>query len=164
MERENKAKEDKEKIFEIRKGRLAEIGFVLNEERDGFFWLLEEKEKYAIRIGRVFESDAIDFETDFTDAKLFIEKAKSEAEEFEKQKAIDLQLSINDAARLKKENKARVAKYSNDKKVLKEFVKSLDFRNAVPELDNENMQYILDNILLELENTKGLLLTTINIF
>ena len=162
--RDAELKKEKEKIFEIRVNRLAEIGFILNEERDGFFWSLEEKEKYAIRIGRVFESDAIDFETIITEAKLFIEKTESEAEEFEKQKAIDLKLAEEDAERLKKENKQRVAKYSSDKKLLKEFVKSLEFSNPVPELANEDLQPILDNILLELQNTRGHLLTQINLF
>lgn len=162
--RDAELKKENEKIFEIRKNRLIEIGFILNEERDGFFWLLEEKEKYAIRMGRVFESDAIRFETDFTEAKLFIEKAKSDAEELEKQKAIDLKLAEEDVERLKKENKQRVAKYSSDKKLLKEFVKSLEFSNPVPELENEDLQPILDNILLELQNTRGHLLTQINLF
>jgi hypothetical protein len=159
LERENKAKEEKEKIFEIRKVRLEEIGVQLQGE---CFFSIETDALCDKEF--VFNSDTIEFETLITDAKLAIQKAKSNAEEFEKQKAIDLKLAEEDAERLKKENKQRVAKYSSDKKLLKEFVKSLEFSNPVPELENEDLQSILDNILLELQNTRGHLLTQINLF
>lgn len=212
LEKEQKAKEEKEKIFEIRKNRLAEIGLVLHE---GVF--MDSSSVCNIQEGVVFNSDAIDFETYITDAKLDIEKAKADAisqklqsrisilkdlgfredvgveypfqlsdelfvneenlatkddawfDEFVQKaceyiKAVDKQKSIEDAEKLKAENKARVKKYAADKKVLTEFVKSLGFKNDVPKLENDDMQRVLDNILLELENTRGFLLTNINLF
>lgn len=145
LERENKAKEEKERIFEIRVNRLAEIGASYDDDV-------------------ILNCNALEFETIFTNIKLQIQQAKEQHEEYEKQKAIDLKLAEEDAERLKKENKQRVAKYSSDKKLLKEFVKSLEFNNPVPELENEDLQSILDNILLELQNTRGHLLTQINLF
>lgn len=159
LERENKAKADKEKIFEIRKGRLAEIGFILNEERDGFFWLLEGNEKYAIRIGRVFESDTIDFETIITDAKLAIEKAKEECERAEKQRVIDEQLSKDDAERLKKENKARVKRFEKDKLALTLFIKSLTFKDTGVTLENNESLSILELCSVKMNDLKSELLT-----
>jgi len=87
LERENKAKADKEKIFEIRKNRLAEIGFRFLENQDRF--LYEDKNIAVSKLlTTIFDADAIDFETIITDAKLAIEKAKSEAKEevFKKRK------------------------------------------------------------------------------
>lgn len=114
LERENKAKADKKKIFEIRKSRLAEIGFEYKEVDSemrfshNFYDLYYTKEV-------LFDCDAIDFETMITDAKLAIEKAKEEHERAEKQKAIDLKLAKEDAERLKKENKARVKRLAKEK-------------------------------------------------
>jgi hypothetical protein len=221
-ELEAKAKADKEKIFEIRKNRLVEIGvFEVNNKNQLSkldFIFSDNSKIFSKSAETVFEADAIDFEIIITDAKLAIEKAKSDAKEevFKKRKetlesvsllkeeithihsekigsvsfedfynceivsdedfnfvmdevrasrkAYDELLANEDAERLKKENKARIAKYAKDKKELTAFVKSLEFRNAVPELENEDMQVVLDNILQELENTRGHLLTNINLF
>lgn len=206
---------EKEKAFEIRKGKLAEIGFDVETERSGFFIhpLLFD----GIDADALLNLDEAWFESKITEAKLGIEKAKSDAKEalFENrkntlisigyvydetqeyaffmsedwkctkdvveeihesgweefvndavahQKRLDEILSKEEAERLKNENKARIAKYASDKKALTEFVKSLEFRNAVPELQNEDMQPVLDKILLELENSRGFLLTEINLF
>lgn len=163
LERENKAKEEKEKIFEIRKNRLAEIGFKYLENESRFSYN-NNNLSISTTFTTVFDSDAIQFEDTINDSKLTIEKNKLHQEQLEKQKAIDLKLAEEDAERLKNENKERVAKYAKDKKVLKEFVKSLEFSNPVPELKNEDLQPILDKILLELDNTRGYLLTQINLF
>jgi len=110
LEKENKAKADKEKIFEIRKNRLAEIGF----ELDGYDVFCHSIE-YPILKEVVFNADAVEFETLVTDAKLAIEKAKADADEAEKQKTIDEQLAKEDAERLKKGNKERVKRLELDK-------------------------------------------------
>ena len=110
LERENKAKADKEKIFDIRVNRLAEIGIV-----DGGNFFENESKNVKIVKEAIFDLDAIDFETIITDAKLAIEKAKEEQERADKQKAIDLKLAKEDAERLKKENKARVKRLAKEK-------------------------------------------------
>jgi hypothetical protein len=97
--------------------------------------------------------------------KEFVQDAKDHLQKLaDEQKKRDEELAIADAAKLKAENKARIRKYSKDKETLRGFVKSLEFRDAVPELENEDLQPVLDNILLELDNLKGLLLTNINLF
>lgn len=130
LERENKAKADKEKIFDIRVNRLAEIGIV-----DGGNFFENESKNVKIVKEAIFDLDAIDFETIITDAKLAIEKAKEEQERADKQKAIDLKLAKEDAERLKKENKARVKRLSVDKKVISE---SLEVYFADLHLSTEN--------------------------
>lgn len=130
LERENKAKADKEKIFEIRVNRLAEIGIV-----DGGNFFENESKNVKIVKEAIFDLDAIDFETIITDAKLAIEKAKEEQERTDKQKAIDLKLSKDDAERLKNENKARMKRLSVDKKVISE---SLEVYFADLHLSTEN--------------------------
>jgi hypothetical protein len=117
-EKEAKAKADKEAIFDIRKNRLAEIGFVF-KENDGFYLSLNGVEKYALRQGKIYDADAIDFENIITDAKSYIEKYKSDLEEAEKQKAIDEKLAKEDAERLNKENKARFKRLAQDKEIYK---------------------------------------------
>jgi len=105
-----KDKVEKEKIFEIRRGRLAEIGMAR-----GFDKFVNADDVLEISVELVRNADAIDFETIITDAKQAIEKAKAEYEEAEKQKEKDLELSKADAERLKKENKARVKRLAKEK-------------------------------------------------
>lgn len=161
LEKENKAKADKEKIFEIRKNRLLEIGFVIGKINDNL-----ENEVFLhgdILLGTlketVFECDAIVFEKIITDAKLAIEKAKSDAEEAEKQKAIDLKLAEEDAERLKKENKARVKRLAGDKKTLACYIEDLQFDSVDPRLENEESKVLFDYLKIKVENFKKELLT-----
>lgn len=154
LELQNKAKADKEKIFEIRKNRLAEIGVVLNIE--GVFCI----PGYVMFISKelVFNADAIDFETIITDVKLLIEKTKSDAEEFEKQKAIDLKLSLEDAERLKKENKERVKRLQNDKAIISGSLE-VYFADLHLQTDNEETKYFVEFANTEIQELKTRLLT-----
>lgn len=172
-EREAKAQIKKEQTFEIRKNRLSEIGFEITIGLyKGQSGNVDPKTLKNLFINKnivldevdIINADEIDFETIISDAKLVIEKTKSDAEEAEKQKAIDLQLAKADADKLKKESKARIKKYANDKKNLTEYVRRLEFTGVLHELENKEMQPLLDSILLELENTRGFLLTNINLF
>lgn len=148
--KEASEKIEKEKVFEIRKGRLAEIGFDVETERSGFF--IHPDLFDGIDADALFNLDETWFESKVSEAKLGIEKAKSDAEEAEKQKALDLKLADEDAERLKKENKARIKKYAADKKTLIEFVKSLDVRNPIPELDNVESEETLSTFMIALED------------
>lgn len=141
---------EKEKVFEIRKGRLAEIGFDVETERSGFF--IHPDLFDGIDADALFNLDETWFETKVLEAKLYIDKAKLDTEEAEKQKALDLKLAEEDAERLKKENKARIKKYAADKKTLIEFVKSLDVRNPIPELDNVESEETLSTFMIALED------------
>ena len=150
LEREKKERLQKDEQFEVRKNRLSELYPNYDFDAPKFSF-------YGYTNKEIYEADIVTFENILQYVKDYIKKV-------EKQKAIDLKLAEEDAIRLKKENKQRVAKYASDKKALKEFVKSLEFSNPVPELENEDMQPILDKILLELVNTRGHLLTQINLF
>lgn len=154
LERENKAKADKEKIFEIRKSRLLELEVELSGEyfMNGSIGIVCDKRD-------IFNADAIDFETLITDAKLVIEKAKEEHEKAEQQKAKDLELSKSDAERLKKENKERVKRLAKDKKTLTVYIEEIQFDTVVPRLENEESKVLFDALKVKLENFKTELLT-----
>lgn len=140
--RDAELKKEKEEIFEIRKNRLAEIGFAL-KQNDGFYWTLDGIEKYAIRMVRVFESDAIDFETIITDAKLYIKKAEEDAE------------------RLKKENKARVKRLATDKEII---AKSFEiyFADLYLETENQEIKDFIESANAQVKELKSKLLTKLN--
>lgn len=154
LERENKTKADKEKIFEIRRNRFLELGVELSGEyfMNGSIGIVCDKRD-------VFNADTIDFETIITDAKLAIEKAKEEHERAEQQKAKDLELSKADAERLKKENKARVKRFIEDKKTLTVYIEEIQFDSLVPRLENEESKVLFDTLKVKLENFKNELLT-----
>jgi len=156
LEKENKAKADKENVFDIRKGRLAEIGFNFAP-----FQGFNHPEFLEIKVNseKVFEADCIDFETIITDAKLAIEKAKSDAEEAKKQKAIDLKLAEKDAAKLKSENKARIKKFASDKKHLLGVINSISFKYNAFALENKESQDFLETILNRISKLEEELLT-----
>ena len=74
QEAQEKIEADKQKIFEIRKGRLAEIGILFDVERD--YFRTTPNSLFSIDKESIFDADVIDFETIITDAKLAIDKAK----------------------------------------------------------------------------------------
>lgn len=145
-------KVEKERVFEIRKGRLAEIGII--EKENG--WFSDSNNDSTMNKTLVYESDAEKFEQTILESKEAIKIGNDLREEAEVQKEKDLQLAKEDAERLKKENKARVAKYASDKKSLTEFVKSLEFRNAVPELNNLELEEFLNTFIRDVERFKSL--------
>jgi hypothetical protein len=156
-EKEAKAKADNEAIFEIRKNRLAEIGVLFDVERDYFRttpdnWFSIEKEN-------VSDADVIEFENIITNAKLAIEKAKADAEEAEKQKAIDYKLAKEDAERLKKENKARVKRLQFDKANLSMELDCLDFCFKSYESENKEIKDFVENSISKIQYLKTELLT-----
>lgn len=108
-----KDKVENDKVFEIRKGRLAEIG-VFYDEVNGFSNQFGNTNSEV-----VYKMDSNEFEACISDTKLAIKKSKSDAEEAEKQKYIDLKLAEDDAKRLRNENKARIKRLAKDKSVLK---------------------------------------------
>ena len=164
LERENKAKADKEKIFEIRKGRLAEIGYT--KFHFDLICYDSDKENESIQditLNYVKDSDAIAFETLITNAKLAIEKVKEEHERAEQQKAIDLQKSLEDAERLKKENKARVKRLASDKQTLNDFIVNFDYNKGIKIdeclLVNDEAKDFYSLIIKKIEALKKELLT-----
>jgi hypothetical protein len=160
LERENKAKADKEKIFEIRVKRLEEIGIhnqINDDECTSSF--ADEFQKIHFECDEVLNADAIDFETIITDAKLAIEKAKEEHERAEQQKAKDLELSKADAECLKKENKARVKRLAKEKDILSDLIKEeIDY---LIDIDVENKEIIdfIENANIKIHSFATELLT-----
>jgi hypothetical protein len=157
LEHEKKLKAEKEAIFEIRKSRLAEIGFKFLENQDRFLY---EDKNIAISklLTTIFDADTIDFETIITDAKLDIEKSKSDAEKAEAQKVKDLELSKADALKLQKENKARVNRLANDKKIISESLPTF-FAELHLVTENKEIADFIENANVRIQSLKNELLT-----
>ena len=71
-----------------------------------------------------------------------------------KQKAKDLELAKADAENLKKQLNEIVKKDVSDKKALIDFVESLEFQNAIPEMENSELQIFLDQLIIAINETK----------
>ena len=149
---------EKQQVYEIRLERLKELGFILNAIGD----IVHLNLFSGISKESIYECNPLEFEKIITDAKLEIEKAKADAEEAEKQKAKDLQLAKEDAERLKKENKARIKTFAADKKLLIELIESLDFHNALPEMQNDLSEEMLNKLIIDLDELKKGWLNNIN--
>jgi len=162
-----KLEEEKEAIYIIRKKRLMEFGMNYSTEHDTFW--LDENADYILLKDDIFDYTALEFEKTFseiekiiTDAKYAIEQAKINTEKAEKQKIIDEKLAKEDAERLKKENKARIKTFAADKKLLIELVESLDFHNALPEMQNDLSEEMLNKFIIDLDELKKGWLNNVN--
>jgi len=157
LEREQQAEKEKQQVFEIRKNRLSKIGFSLEP------WnVFTHPELFAgISKESISDCDAIDFETIITDAELAIEKSKNDKIELEKQIEKDLELAKADAEKLKKENKARIKRLTNDKKIISE---SLEVYFADLHLDTENQETkdFIENANSKIQALKNELLIELN--
>ena len=71
----------------------------------------------------------------------------------------DIHKSLDDADRLKKENKARLKRLSLDKKQLLETIDSITYTYNAFTLENEESKTFLDRILNKVEKTREDLLT-----
>lgn len=174
-ERELKELQQKDEQFEIRKNRLAEIGFKY-DEWEGFVCNEFDLKIYS---DSIYDADISNFEKLLSNAKKLVTDAKEqnkiveqqlkEAQELElllkekaeKQKAIDLELSKKDAERLKKENAQRVKRLANDKKVVSE---SLEVYFADLHLETENKEILefIDEVNFQLQHLKSVLLIQLN--
>jgi colicin import membrane protein len=170
-ERELKEVEQKDEQFEIRKNRLAEIGFIYNEW-EGFVC-----DEFDIKIDsdNIYDDDISNFEKRLSNAKLLIADAKEqkeiaeqqikEAQELElllkekaeKQKAIDLELSKKDAERLKKQNADRVKRLACDKKVISESLE-VYFSKVFLETENKEILEFIEEANFQLQHLKSVLL------
>lgn len=159
LERENKAKADKEKIFEIRKCRLAEIG--ITENKNG--WFASENEDSLMNLEFVYNCNEVNFEEAIAESIESIKTGNSKIEESEKQKAIDEQLSKDDAERLKKENKTRVKRLASDKQTLNDFIVNFDYNKGIKIdeclLVNDEAISFYSLIIKKIEDLKTELLT-----
>jgi len=118
-EREAKENEEKEKVFEIRKNRLTEIGLVLNVFNVFTHPIYSLKNLYNYEKENIFNCDVIDFENLLTDAKNLIIEAQEKADKAQKDKEAADKLEKENKAKAEKENKARIKRLSQDKAIYK---------------------------------------------
>lgn len=156
------AKAEKDAIFEIRKNRLAEIGFLPD---NNVIKSYSNSEFDLFLTDDVFNCDVLEFENTLTDAKKAIQEAKDKAQKLiddaelkAKQEAEDLRLSLEDANRLKLENEARVKRLAKDKASLNLRIKaSIDVLSAGCE--NEEISLFIQESNAKIECLRNELLT-----
>lgn len=150
-------KKQKDEQFEIRKNRLAEIGFIYNGGMYFYFKLennTTDVSDATIEATLIEEADIMNFEQRLANAKLLIADIK-------KQKAIDLKLAEEDAERLKKENKARVKRLATDKEII---AKSFEvyFADLHLETENQETKDFIESANAQVQELKSKLLTKLN--
>lgn len=150
-ERLAKEKEEKDAVFNTRKNRLLEIGFLFNDK----LYYDDENITISLLYDSIYNLDTIGFENKLSEIKGDISGAKQKAKEIKAQEEADKKASEEEAKRMKAENKARIKQYVKDKKTLTEFVGSLEFRNAVPELENSDLDVVVSELLEVIEKWKS---------
>lgn len=150
-------KKQKDEQFEIRKNRLAEIGFIYNGNMYFYFKLegnTTDVSDATIEATLIEEADIMNFEQRLANAKLLIADIK-------KQKAIDLKLAEEDAERLKKENKARVKRLATDKEII---AKSFEvyFADLHLETENQETKDFIESANAQVQELKSKLLIKLN--
>jgi hypothetical protein len=129
-------KSAKDAFFRYRSQFIEMFGYKLNEE-SGMF----EMEGFL-----PYPKDMMLLST--TDFDYWLSTVKTQVDD------VNEKLAEADAAKLKAENKARIKKFSMDKKILKEFVSGLEFRHSVPDLENKESDEVLNTLIIALEDFK----------
>lgn len=125
---------------------LKELMFVNFVDAE-YTWQLSDK---------IFVNESILATRDDDWFKEFVQDSKDHLQKLaDEQKKADKKASEEEAKRMKAENKARIKQYAKDKKTLTEFVGSLDFRNAVPELENSDLDVVVSEFLEVVEKWKS---------
>lgn len=151
------AKADKDAVFEIRKNRLAEIGFLHNKQNQSYF-----NSEFDLYLNDdVYNSDTLEFENILTIAKSEIQKTKDKAKKLiddaelkAKQEAEDLRLSIEKANKLKLENEARRKRLANDKALLSEYIDDVsrnEFHYINSDLKNQESKDLFNSMVADKE-------------
>lgn len=165
--RDAELKQQKDEQFEIRKNRLAEIGF--NFVDDGFYYGLNT----FLDPKLIYDADANNFEQRLKNAKLLIAdiiKQKELADQKAKESQ-ELELKAKEeadkkaAAEKKKadsENKARVKRLASDKKIISEAIKNVNVLLPIEEIKEKETIDFLEVIQLKINEFTSDLLTQLN--
>lgn len=171
LEREEKERKEKDVVFEVRKNRLAEIGFS-GYNKDSIFYLKNDfKIKLELTVSEIYDADVIEFENIFTnakkaiqDAKERLEKEQAEKEAREKAEAEALKAKKEAEKKAEKESKERVKRLAKDKAIYKKVLN--DTLGSFPiffdadqveirefsELTSNRVEELKNQLLTELEN------------
>ena len=157
-ERLAKEQAEKEKVFEVRKNRLAEIGLIFGDVG----MVHSEFTSVFVNTEDVYNADVIDFENILNDAKAKIqksidEKAKQDAENIAREKA-----EIEAKKKADKENKERQKRLKTDKAIIKNgleiyfadldlFTENIETKEFIEKANNV-IQDLKNQLLTELEN------------
>lgn len=138
---EEKAKQEKDATFEIRKNRLSELGIEIDTNGENF--VVVKYPNLNVAVSEVYNYDFFEFEEHIKGAKSSIEFAIEKEKEIADQKEADEKASKADAAKLKAENKARIKRLASDKGLL---IKSFSILKGA---------FVSEIITLKFENTES---------
>jgi len=158
QEEANKKKQEQDAIFEIRKNRLREIGVELHNK------VFMHNDSQPISEEIVYNADAIEFENIISDTKQLIQDAEDRVE-MESLKEIPVVFSEESAIEDDiVERLASVPKidFDSEKNTLLQFVDSLDYRDPIPEFEDELLQQCLNTAINSALELKRNLSETIN--
>lgn len=154
LEREQKELEQKDKVFEIRKNRILELYPNIDFDIPTFIF-------YGYTLKNIYNADVIDFENILTDAKRQIQEAKDKLEKQKAENEAIEKANLEAKKKAEKENKARIKRLANDKKIISE---SLEVYFADLHLETENKETIqfIENANVKIQSLKNELLIELN--
>jgi len=156
--RELKEHEEKEKVFEVRKNRLSEIGMAYAGVINGF---VNANDVLIISHDKVYNADVIDFENILTDTKNSIQEAKDKLEKQKAENEAIEKANLEAKKKAEKENKARVKRLANDKKIISESLE-VYFADLHLETENQESKDFIDVANTQIQQLKSILLTQLN--
>jgi len=156
--RELKEHEEKQKVFEIRIKRLEEIGMAYAGIINGF---VNANDVLIISHNKVYNADVIDFENILTDTKNSIQEAKDKLEKQKAENEAIEKANLEAKKKAEKENKARVKRLANDKKIISESLE-VYFADLHLETENQESKDFIDVANTQIQQLKSILLTQLN--
>lgn len=158
IERVEKELEEKAKVFEVRKNRLAEIGLKYSHEHDTYY--VGNNSEFILIVEDIFNADVIEFENILTDAKKAIEEAEEKHKKEQQEKADREKAEIEAKKKADAENKARVKRLSKDKAIYKKVLNdTLGRFPIVFDADQVEVREFSESAAVRVEELKNQLLT-----
>jgi hypothetical protein len=151
-------KRQKDEQFEVRKNRLAEIGFVFGENVG-----MNHNEFVDIFINTemVYNASITEFEQILSDAKKSIADVKAKKEANEKAQQEAEKRAAAEQKKAEAENKARIKRLANDKKIISESFE-VYFADLHLETENKETKDFIERANFKIAMVKSELLTELN--
>lgn len=146
-EREANECEEKEKVFDVRKNRIIELGYEFNPD----FGFIHSDIPLRFSITSIFDADTIDFENYLLDIKDEISDFTTKKEEKEAEETREKEAAL----KAEKKNKARVKKLAGDKKIIEKFIDGISAPTSHPSLENDDLEFFLIELDTQLNDFKN---------
>lgn len=161
LERDKKDREEKENVFKIRENRLDEIGVYYFKDNERYFY--KEQGIWSVHKESVFNSNAVEFETIFNDAKKAIKSCEESKSRQKAEKEAREKLEFEANKKAEQENKSRVKRLAKDKSIYENVLNEnlsrfpIFFDSSQPEVKDfsinasSRVSDLLNQLLIELK-------------